>query len=592
MKCIARNVFLFLILLVSLFSAVALASPPARYIVVLHERGDTPAAAAKAIAGQVGGQVGFIYEHALKGFSISVPEQAVAALQRNPHVKYIVSDDLRYASEQTAPTGIQRILAPGNANIGIDGSDDERIDVDVAIIDTGIDFQHPDLNVAGGVNCVSDNLSSSPSCVSGGDDDTQHGTHVAGIVGALDNDVGTVGVAPGARLWAVKVLDANGRGYSSWIIAGIDWVAANAATIEVANMSLGGSGYSQAEYDAIQGAVNRGVAFAVAAGNKSEDALNYSPAAFNNVLTVSALADFDGIPGGLGRPTCSFDQDDSLANFSNWGAAVDLVAPGVCIFSTYPLEKGGYGMNSGTSMACPHVTGALALLASVNNPESAIDVFNLYGQVKSAGNDNWRDDSGDGVKEPLLDVGIFSAIRIPVAAINLPPVVNITRPTDSATFVSGATIDFSGTASDPEDGDLTPGLTWTSGVDGLIGSGGAISAVLSEGTHSITAAITDAGGLAGSAGVTITVVVGGREIALNVNAYKVKNVQKADLTWSGALATNVDVKRNSRNIPSTMTTPNDGSYTDSLAKNTASATYQVCEAATSTCSKAVTVSWR
>jgi subtilisin len=103
-----------------------------------------------------------------------------------------------------------------------------------------------------------------------------------------------VGVAPGARLWAVKVLNSQGSGYTSWIVAGIDWVAANAGTIEVANMSLGGSGYNQAEYDAIQGAVNKGVAFAVAAGNSDDDANNYSPAAFDNVLTVSALADFNG----------------------------------------------------------------------------------------------------------------------------------------------------------------------------------------------------------------------------------------------------------------------------------------------------------
>ena len=137
----------------------------------------------------------------------------------------------------------------------------------MAVIDTGIDFQHPDLNVAGGVKCISTNLFKPATCVSGGDDDHYHGTHVAGTIGALDNDFGVVGVAPGARLWAVKVLNSRGSGYTSWIVAGIDWVAANAATIEVANMSLGGSGYNQAEYDAIQGAVNKGVAFAVAAGN-------------------------------------------------------------------------------------------------------------------------------------------------------------------------------------------------------------------------------------------------------------------------------------------------------------------------------------
>jgi subtilisin len=148
-------------------------------------------------------------------------------------------------------------------------------------------------------------------------------------------------------------------------------------------MSLGGSGYNQAEYDAIQGAVNKGVAFAVAAGNSDADAKNYSPAAFNNVLTVSALADFNGAPGGGAAPTCRNDQDDTLADFSNWGSAVDIAAPGVCILSTYPLEKGEYGTISGTSMASPHVAGALALLASANNPANATDVSNLYNQVKT-----------------------------------------------------------------------------------------------------------------------------------------------------------------------------------------------------------------
>ena len=167
--------------------------------------------------------------------------------------------------------------------------------MDVAVIDTGIDFQHQDLNVVGGVICT--NSIFSPYCTKGGDDDHYHGTHVAGTIGALDNGIGVVGVAPGARLWAVKVLNKRGSGYSSWIIAGIDWVAANADTIEVANMSLGGSGFNQAEYDAIQGAVNKGVAFAVAAGNEDDDAINYSPGGFDNVLSVSALADFDGATG-------------------------------------------------------------------------------------------------------------------------------------------------------------------------------------------------------------------------------------------------------------------------------------------------------
>jgi subtilisin family serine protease len=402
----------FVLALLFILAPTVMAAPPEleRYIVVLHGHVESPAEAAKEIGGQVGGQVGFIYEYALKGFSLRVPAQALPALERNPHVKYVETDHVRYAFAQTIPTGIKRIFADNNPEISIDGNDDYRVDVDVAVIDTGIDFQHPDLNVAGGVDCTGSIVR--PNCVAGGDDDHYHGTHVAGIIGALDNDFGVVGVAPGARLWAVKVLNKNGIGSSSWIIAGIDWVAANSDTIKVANMSLGGIGFSQAEYDAIQGAVNKGVAFAVAAGNEDDDANNYSPGGFDNVLSVSALADFDGVPGGLGSPTCRADQDDTLADFSNWGPEVDIAAPGVCIYSTLPIEQGSYGTLSGTSMASPHVAGALALLASRNKPSNAADVYNLYAQVKSAGNFNWTDDSGDGIQEPLLDVSTFAPVLV------------------------------------------------------------------------------------------------------------------------------------------------------------------------------------
>lgn len=589
MKRISRTLFVVLALLLSITLA-ATAAPPEqeRYIVVLHESVESPAAAASEIAGQVGGQVGFIYEHALKGFSIRVPAQAVAGLKRNPKVKYVATDDLRYAFEQTVPTGIQRIFADANSNIAIDGNDNFRVDVGVAVIDTGVDFQHPDLNVAGGVTCIGNPVRAQ--CVSGGDDDHYHGTHVAGTIGAIDNDFGVVGVAPGARLWAVKVLDKNGSGYSSWIIAGIDWVAANADKIEVANMSLGGSGFNQAEYDAIQGAVNKGVAFAVAAGNSDADALNFSPSAFDNVLTVSALADFNGLPGGGAAPTCRTDIDDTLADFSNWGPAVDIAAPGVCILSTYPIEKGEYGTISGTSMASPHAAGALALLASADKPKSAADVYSLYNQVVNAGNLDWIDDSGDGIQERLLDVSAFAPVLIPMGGTaNNPPAVVITSPTDGASFETGENISFAGSATDSEDGTLTSSLVWMSNLEGQIGTGGSFGAVLSDGTHVITASATDSGGLAGSDSITITVVGGGGDgINLIVVLRKVKNLRYADLSWTGANSENVNVYRNG--IP-LVTTDNDGSYTDGPLGKISPVTYQVCEPGTSRCSNSVTISW-
>jgi subtilisin family serine protease len=653
---------------------------PGEYIVVLNDDfAPGGAAANRAQAADIARGFGLAPQHtygaALFGFSAGMSAGRAAALENDPRVAYVEQVMVQSIDVQSVPTGIDRAFASSNTNLDIDGSDDLRVNVDVAVIDTGVDFEHPDLDVVGGVNCAGGGPFGG-SCGPGGDDDHYHGTHVAGTIAALDNGIGVVGVAPGARIWAVKVLNQRGSGYTSWIVAGIDWVAANAATIEVANMSLGGSGYSQAEYDAIQGAVNAGVAFAVAAGNSDADARNYSPAAFDNVLTVSALADFDGVPGGLGSPTCRSDVDDTLANFSNWGPAVDIAAPGVCILSTFPMEQGEYDTISGTSMASPHAAGALALLASGKNPGNATDVQNLYNDVINAGNFNWVDDSDDGITERLLDVSGFNATMesvsgntAPTAAITAPadgfssdygtlitftgtatdtedgnltsniswsssidgsigtggsfstsalnvgthtitasvtdsgsmsgfasisvtvnatgnaPVVTITSPTGGTTVTDGDLITFTGTVSDAEEGDLSSSISWSSDIDGGLGSGASIStSALSVGTHTITASVTDSGGLEGSDTITVTVDPLPGAITLSASGYKVKGVQHADLNWSGATGENVDIKRDGSII---ATTANDGAYTDNIGnKGGGSYTYEVCETIGGVCKEA------
>ena len=493
------------------------AVPRSSFIVVLQPGTTNVPGVAAGLAASARGELGFVYEHALQGFSIVATDAAAAGLARNPRVAYVERDqEVTLAEAQTTPTGVDRIFATDNAEIDIDGTDDFRVDVDVAVIDTGVDFQHPDLNVWPGINCASGNPFRAK-CQTGsnaGDEDHYHGTHVAGTIGALDNGVGVVGVAPGARVHPVKVLNSQGSGYTSWIVAGINWVADTGNGIEVANMSLGGSGYSQAEYDAIQGAVDNGVAFAVAAGNESDLASNHSPAAFDNVLTVSALADFDGLPGGLVTDTsgaCRDDEDDTLANFSNYGSAVDIAAPGVCILSTYPLERGEYGTISGTSMASPHVAGALALLASAANPNDANDVYNHYKSVKDASNFAWTDESGDSEQEPLLDVTTFTPVLVPGAGGDptpvdaTRPVVTIDSPSDGDSFDSNAQITFSGTANDDTNGDVATSLAWDSDIDGAIGDGESFTVTLSDGQHTITASATDAADNTGSATITITV---------------------------------------------------------------------------------------
>ena len=295
----------------------------------------------------------------------------------------------------------------------------------------------------------------------------------------------------------------------------------------------------------------------------------------------------------MGSPTCRTDQDDTLADFSNWGSAVDIAAPGVCIYSTFPIEEGEYGTISGTSMASPHAAGALALLASADNPGNATDVFNLYDQLIDAGNFNWTDDSGDGIKEPLLDVTGFTPVLVATGGTtDNPPTVTITSPADGASFDSGASVSFAGSASDSEDGNLTASLVWTSDLDGQIGTGGSFSAVLSDGTHTVTASVTDSGSNTASDSITVTVAGssgGGGDFILSVNAYKVRGAQNADLTWSGATSTNVDIYRDGGLV---ITTANDGFFTDSTGiKGGGSATYQICEAGTTTCSNLVNVIW-
>ena len=409
-----------------------------RYIVVLEDSVEHPGELARAQTEQHDGELGFVYRHALDGYSAILPRDEVSALRKDPHVAYVAVDQPVHAFEgkveletydnqgaevfgATIPTGISRTFAAANKRLSIDGQDNVRANVDVAVIDTGIDQTHPDLDVEARTTCISG------SCVDGsGEDDNSHGTHVAGTIGAIDNGVGVVGVAPGARLWAVKVLNEASFGYESWIAAGIDWVSAHAKDIEVANMSLGCTCAMPAVDKAINSSVEAGVVYVVAAGNSGADAKYVSPANNPNVITVSALADYDGKTGGKATSMCeNYGLDDRLASFSNYGTTVEIAAPGTCILSTEP--HGQYGYKSGTSMASPHVAGAAAILASKSNPNSKKDVEAIRSTLIKAGNSGWTDTSGDGVQEPLLDVSNEATFGLP-----MPPKAS----TGSATGVS------------------------------------------------------------------------------------------------------------------------------------------------------------
>jgi hypothetical protein len=331
------------------------ANPTGRWI-VLYKNGTNVAKAAQGQAARIGFRTERTFNHAVRGFSAALSDRQVRLLRSDPSVAAIVPDEKIELQAQTYPTGIGRIGGLTSVSADIDGADD-RVDADVAIVDTGIRAL-AELNVAGGYNCSTADRTAWR-------DVHGHGTHVAGTVGAIDNDQGVVGVAPGVRLWAVKILNDSGEGLLSWYVCGLDWIAAqrdpgdsSRPMFESVNMSVakwgkddGACGSVNADilHAAICRLVASGVTVVAAAANDSGSAAARVPAAYNEVITVSALADTDGKPGGLGGNRCyswgTYDSDDTFANFSNFGSDVDLIAPGKCIWSTVPS---GYQYMSGT----------------------------------------------------------------------------------------------------------------------------------------------------------------------------------------------------------------------------------------------------
>ena len=381
-------------------AAPATASSAARsYIVVLRDGADSAAVAGEH-ARRFGAVVGHVYGSALRGYAAHLSDAAAARIAADERVSSVTVDREVRIDVQTVPTGINRV--DGELSSTVSGNGSGTVDVDVAVIDTGIDLTHPDLNVhvAGAKNCSSGRSAN---------DGHGHGTHVAGTIGALDDAAGVVGVVPGARLWPVRVLNNTGSGTWSSVICGIDYVTANAAQIEVANMSLGGPGDDRGGcpgdplHTAICASVAAGVTYVVAAGNESDNAANHVPAAYDEVITVSALADFNGLPGGGAAPTCRADVDDTFADFSNFGADVDVIAPGVCIASTW--KRGGYNTISGTSMASPHAAGAAALYKATNPtaPPTAVK-----SALQAAATTNWNTATDpDGSPDRLVNVDTF-----------------------------------------------------------------------------------------------------------------------------------------------------------------------------------------
>lgn len=307
------------------------------------------------VSGQ-GGNIKRTYK-IINAISADIPEESIDIIKRSPNVEYVEMDEKVFAHnaewrgnvpigtcqaiqilKQTVPWGISRIGAPLVHAVGNTGKG-----IRVGILDTGIDYNHEDLkgNYKGGYNFVDNN--NDPM------DRNGHGTHVAGTIAAEDNDVGVIGVAPQAHLYSVKVLSYDSTGTASDIISGLEWSVDN--RMQVINMSLGSDESSVSVQRAVDNTYNAGVLVVVAAGNSGNAAgignnVDY-PAKYNSVVSVGAT-----------------DINDNRASFSSTGPRLELSAPGVNILSTLNGGINKYGTLSGTSMSCPHVTGAAALIMS------------------------------------------------------------------------------------------------------------------------------------------------------------------------------------------------------------------------------------
>jgi len=544
----------------------------------------------KAFVLGLGGSISHQYS-LVPAMAIAIPTQAIKGLERNPRVVLIEEDvevqAVHFDDEYLETWSINNIKAKPVHENGNKGAG-----VKVGIIDSGIDYTHPDLkeNYVTGKNFISrGKTSSDPMDVYG------HGTHVAGTVCASMNSWGAVGVAPSCELYALKVLNDNGSGQTSDILASIEWAVERG--LDVVNLSLGSSGNPGATAEAVyQAAYDAGLVIVAAAGNSGTtdtSAVNTIwPANYASVIAVAAT-----------------DQNDNRAWFSSTGPNVEIAAPGLAVHSTWndsdspsnpqPVcdtgTRGCYKDASGTSMASPQVAGVAALIIGTGlvtdtngngriNDEVRATMNATAVDLGTSGKDNVY---GHGLVDASAAVASLlpSGLQAPVAHAGADQTLTDADNSGSelVTLDASASFDLDGSIISYE---------WDINGDAITDATGVtISVPLNIGTHIVTLTVTDDDSQTDTDEVIITINPYVEELlTLSATGYKVKGSQKVDLTWSGA-SSNVDIYRNGTIVISN--TVNDGLETDHInLKGSGSYTYKICEYGSITsCSSEILVSF-
>lgn len=552
--------------------ALAAGRADAGRLIVVFER-DVPDAPglARRLAAEYGGTLDYTYQHALKGFAGRFPAEAAAGLAHHPGVAYLAPDqEVRAIGTQANPPswGLDRI---DQADLPLsrsytwnnDGSGARIYILDTGVRPTHLEFQGRASFIPNGSN--GDFVHDAHGNANGALDCHGHGTHVAGTAAGVN-----AGVAKGALVVAGRVLDCGGSGTEAGVIAGIDWITGNGTRPAVVSMSLGGASYAPLR-DAVENSIAAGFNYAVAAGNGDplfgfpQDACTVSPADAPNANTVGAT-----------------DAADNEAFFSNYGACVDILAPGYDIWSAWGTGDDAYINLAGTSMATPHVAGALALYLTANPSATPAQASQALKANAAAGTIVLHLFSEYfGTANRLLQVGWIGGGGTPPP--NTPPTAGFSY------SCTGLTCSFTDTSSDP-DGTIAS-RSWAFG-DGATSTAAAPSHTYAAGgTYSVALTATDDDGAADTESKPVTVSAGGGGDVITLvalNASKGKN-RRADLSWSGSSAGSMDVYRDGAVV---ATTANDGQHTDVLPKGTTGTrTYRVCNTGTSTCSNASSVTF-